>query len=59
MIVNLVTAVTKRWAKQRKAEERDESARQRCDDRMIDRDRPMTQKDAAAQVLEAAYMEGE
>jgi len=53
-IVNLVKDVTKRWAKQRKTEERDASARQRRDERMIVRDRPMNQKEAAAQVIEAA-----
>lgn len=34
-ITNLVFDVTKRWTKQRKAEERDNSARQRRDERML------------------------
>jgi hypothetical protein len=56
VIISLVADVTKRWTKQRKAEEKDASARRRRDERMIDRDRPLNQKEAAAQVLEAAYM---
>jgi hypothetical protein len=54
-IVRLVTDVTKKWTKQRKAEERDASARWRRDDRMLKR-MQLNQKEAAAQVLEAAYM---
>jgi hypothetical protein len=55
-VVSLVMDVTKRWAKQRKAEEKDASARLRRDDRMIDRKRPLNQKEAAARVLREAYM---
>jgi DNA topoisomerase VI subunit B len=54
-VIKLVTDTTKRWTKQRKAEERDTSARLRRYDQMIKR-RKMTQKEAASQVLHDAYM---
>jgi hypothetical protein len=47
--------VTKRWTRQRKAEEKDASARWRRADQMLHRHR-LNQKEAAAKVLEAAYM---
>ena len=49
-----VTAVTARWTKQRKAEERAASARSRRLDAMI-RVRTVTVKDAAAEVLPEAF----
>ena len=55
-IIGLVEGVTKRWARQRKAEERDESARLRRADRLIHRDRPTSIKAAAYSVMEQAYL---
>jgi hypothetical protein len=55
-IADLIEGVTEKWAKQRRAEERDRSARARRADRLIRRERPMSLKDAAASVMEQAYM---
>jgi hypothetical protein len=55
-IADLVEGVTGKWAKQRKAEERDHYARQRRYERMVRYDRPVSLKDAADQVLQQAYM---
>ena len=55
-IIGLVEGVTERWARQRKAEERDESARLRRADRLIHRDRPTSIKAAAYSVMEQAYL---
>jgi hypothetical protein len=54
-IVRLVTDVTKKWTKQRKAEERDANAIHRRADAMLGK-KKMSQKDAAAEVLEVAYL---
>jgi hypothetical protein len=54
-LINAVKAVTKRWLKQRKAEERDRAAfanRQAA----LQRARRVTQKDAAFAVMEQAYL---
>lgn len=53
-IVNLVTAITKKWTNLRKTEERDASARLRRDDKMRGKTE-MSQKDAASLVIEEAY----
>ena len=56
-IADLIEGVTEKWAKQRKAEERDASARLRRDDRMVYyRVRPISLKDAAYRVMRQAYM---
>ena len=55
-IADLIEGVTEKWAKQRRAEERDRSARARRADRLIRRERPTSIKDAAASVMEQAYM---
>ena len=54
-LIGAVESVTKRWAKQRRAEERDDSARMRRDEAMA-RSQRVTIKDAAWQVMEAAYL---
>lgn len=55
-IIELVEGVTAKWAKQRKAEERERSARLRRDDRFAVRYRPTSLKEAAYSVMEAAYL---
>ena len=54
-IIDAVTSVTKKWAKQRKAEERQASARCRRSYAMTSRDR-VTLKEAAWDVMEEAYL---
>jgi hypothetical protein len=54
-IAGLVEGVTSKWAKQRKAEERHASARTRRL-MVMRRERPPSIKDAAFEVMEAAYM---
>lgn len=54
-ITNAVLAVTNDWAKQRKAEERSEAARERRLERMTRPVRRMDQKEAAARYMEQAY----
>jgi hypothetical protein len=54
-ITNLVCAVTKKWAKQRKAEERESSARLRRS-QAFNRSYRETIKDVAWEVMESAYM---
>lgn len=54
-IVGAVRAVTKKWTKQRKAEERESSRRARRHYALISTDRE-TLKDAAWEVMEEAYM---
>jgi hypothetical protein len=54
-ITDAVEGVTKDWAKQRKAEERDRSARARRYDRMVREDR-CTIRQAAFYVMQDAYM---
>lgn len=54
-IVQAVLSVTKTWCKQRKAEERSASATLNRRDAMLKTDK-MTIKDAAWQVMEAAYL---
>ena len=53
-IINSVEGVTKEWAKQRKAEERSQSAQGRRDDAML-RDWCVTIVDAAHQYMVKAY----
>jgi hypothetical protein len=53
-VADAVKGVTREWAKQRRSEERDKSARLRRDDRMIRR-RRITIRDAAEEVMVAAY----
>lgn len=56
-IANLIEGVTEKWAKQRKAEERDANARLRRDDRLVYfHVRPVSLKDAACQAIRQAYM---
>ena len=55
-INDVIKGVTAKWAKQRKAEERDRSARARRDGRLIRYDRPTSIKDAAYYVMEKAYL---
>ena len=55
-LTGLVEGVTAKWAKQRRAEERDATARARRDDRMIRWDRPVSLRKAAFQVMQDAYM---
>jgi Protein of unknown function C-terminus (DUF2399) len=55
LIIGGVESVTAKWAKQRKAEERHASAVRNRRDAMT-RIRPVTIKDAAWQVMEAAYL---
>jgi hypothetical protein len=52
----LVGAVTDRWRKQRKAEERHASAATRRHEAMTKRDRPVSIKEAAFAVMERAYL---
>jgi hypothetical protein len=54
-IINLVTSATKKWTKQRRAEDRRTSARWRRAE-IFDRPARWTQKDAAWDVMEEAYM---
>ncbi len=54
-IIGAVEGVTKKWAKQRKAEERAASARGRRRDVMI-YTRPIYIRDVAFRVMEKAYM---
>jgi hypothetical protein len=56
MLAGLVEGVTAKWAKQRKAEERDRNARLRRHDRFVRSCRPATVKEAAFHVMEEAYM---
>jgi hypothetical protein len=55
VLTALVEGATEKWAKQRKAEERDANARLRRNDRMIRYVRPRTIRDAAFSVLPQAY----
>jgi hypothetical protein len=55
-LTGLVEGVTAKWAKQRRAEERDATARARRDDRLIRWDRPVSLRQAAFQVMQDAYM---
>jgi hypothetical protein len=55
-IADLLAKSTDRWAKQRKAEIRDASARSRRADRMSRRSRPMKQTEAANRLMRSAYM---
>jgi hypothetical protein len=55
-IVGLVKGVTAKWTKQKKAEIRDRRAFWRREDAMRKRDRPMSTKEAAFEVMEMAYM---
>ncbi len=54
-IADLIEGVTEKWAKQRRAEERDSSARLRRDDRLVYYVRPISLKDAARRVVQQAY----
>jgi hypothetical protein len=56
-IADLIEGVTEKWSKQRKAEERDASARLRRNDRMVYYVRPVSLKDAARRVMRQAYMQ--
>jgi hypothetical protein len=56
-IADLVEGVTEKWAKQRRAEERDSSARLRRDDRLVYYVRPISLKTAAHRVMRQAYMQ--
>ena len=53
-IIDAVTSVTKDWSRQRKAEERDRSRARHRWDRLV-RDDHITIRDAAWQVMDAAY----
>ena len=55
-IVDLIEGLTEKWAKQRKAEERDSSARLRRNDRFVYYVRPTSLKEAAYRVMRQAYM---
>ena len=55
-LAGLVEGVTAKWAKQRKAEERDTNARARRNDRLIYYRRPMNLRDAAFRVMRDAYL---
>jgi hypothetical protein len=55
-LAGLVRNGTAKWAKQRKAEERDSSARLRRDDRLVYYARPISLKEAAYQIMPQAYM---
>jgi hypothetical protein len=55
-LARLVEGATSKWAKQRKAEERDTSARLRRDNRLVYYARPIGLKQAAYSVMEEAYM---
>jgi hypothetical protein len=55
-IADMLAKSTDRWAKQRKAEIRDASARFRRADRMSRRDRPMKQTEASIRVMQKAYL---
>src|SRR5271166_378642 len=54
-IIAAVESVTKEWAKQRKAEERDKNARLKRNDVLTARSKPMSIKDAAYAVMAKAY----
>jgi hypothetical protein len=56
VITDAVLHVTKAWAKQRKAEERNASAEARRIDRLTKSDRPFSLKAAAERVMRDAYM---
>jgi hypothetical protein len=56
VVLGLLEGATDRWAKQRRAEERDRSARARRNERLIRRCRPMNLKEAAFHVMRDAYM---
>ncbi len=55
-LAGLVEGVTAKWAKQRKAEERDANARARRNDRLIYYRRPWSLRDAAFRVMRDAYL---
>jgi hypothetical protein len=55
-IAGLVEGVTAKWAKQRRAEERDSNARLRRRDRMVCRHQSISLREAAFNVMEDAYM---
>jgi hypothetical protein len=55
-LAGLVEGVTAKWAKQRKAEERDANARGRRNDRLIYYRRPWSLRDAAFRVMRDAYL---
>jgi DNA topoisomerase VI subunit B len=54
-VIAAIEFVTKDWAKQRKAEERDHAARLRRHDAMTARSKPLSIKDAAYSVMAKAY----
>jgi hypothetical protein len=54
-VADMIAKATKAWAKQRKAEERDASSRERRRDRLI-RSSRVSAKDAAYAVMEEAYL---
>ena len=56
VVVDLVTKATKKWAVQRKAEERHAAARLRRYDALLRQNRPLSIKEAAADVMESAYL---
>jgi hypothetical protein len=56
IVIKLVEGVTAKWAKQKRMEIRDDSARARREERMIRRDRPETIEDVAYDVMRAAYL---
>jgi hypothetical protein len=55
-IIAIIKGVTAKWCKQRKAEEKAESARLRREERMIRYARPMSIRDAPFEVMEEAYL---
>jgi len=55
-IADLIEGVTEKWAKQRKTEERDSSARLRRNDRLVYYVRPISLKESAYRVMRQAYM---
>ena len=56
-IADLIEKVTKKWAKQRKAEDRRADAQDRREEVLIKQNRPMSVKDPAYSVMERAYLE--
>jgi hypothetical protein len=57
ILAGLVEGATAKWAKQRKAEERDAKALARREDRLVRYQRPVSQRDAAFYVMQWAYLE--
>jgi hypothetical protein len=56
VLISLAEGVTAKWARQRRAEERDANARARREDRLVHYHRPVSLRDAAFRGMRSAYL---